>query len=169
LDEGMLREAQNKPTSFRDSIIIATSNAGADKIRAHIDKGEQLEQFEEAFTNELISANIFRPEFLNRFDEIILFRPLTKPELMQVVDLLMAGINKGLASRKISVSLTNAAKELLVDKGYDPRLGARPLRRTVQRSVENVVSHRLLSNSITPGQSLQLDAPELQATLDDRK
>lgn len=169
LDEGVLRDTQNKPISFRDSIIIATSNAGADRIRQHIDQGLQLEQFEESFVSELINANIFRPEFLNRFDEIILFRPLTKPELMQVVDLLMAGINKGLASRKISVTLTDAAKALLVDKGYDPRLGARPLRRVVQRSVENVVSQRLLSNAITPGQTMQLDAPELQATLDDRR
>jgi len=169
LDEGTLRDTQNKPISFRDSIIIATSNAGADRIRQHIDQGLQLEQFEESFVSELINANIFRPEFLNRFDEIILFRPLTKPELMQVVDLLMAGINKGLASRKITVTLTDAAKALLVDKGYDPRLGARPLRRVVQRSVENVVSQRLLSNAITPGQTLQLDAPELQATLDDRR
>jgi len=168
LDEGMLRDAQNKPISFRDSIIIATSNAGAEQIRAHIEKGQQLEQFEEALVDELINANIFRPEFINRFDEIILFRPLTKLELMQVVDLLMAGINKGLAGRKITVKLTDDAKALLVDKGYDPRLGARPLRRVVQRSVENVVAQRLLAGGITPGQTLQLDAPELQTTLDDR-
>ena len=168
LDEGMLRDAQNKPISFRDSIIIATSNAGAEQIRAHIDKGQQLEQFEEELVNELIDSQVFRPEFINRFDEVILFRPLTKPELMQVVDLLMAGINKGLAARKITVKLTDAAKGLLVDKGYDPRLGARPLRRVVQRSVENVVAQRLLAGSITPGQTLELDAPELQSTLDDR-
>lgn len=162
LDEGQLRDAQNKPVSFRDAIIIATSNAGADKIRAHIEKGEELEQFEEQFVDELISSNAFRPEFLNRFDEIILFRPLTKPELMQVVDLLVAGLNKTLASRKISVSLTTAAKELVVDKGYDPRLGARPLRRAVQRSVENVVAARLLGEGIQPGQVLQLDVADLQ-------
>lgn len=169
LDEGTLRDAQNKPISFRDAIIIATSNAGADRIRAHIEQGEQLEQFEEAFINELINANIFRPEFLNRFDEIILFRPLTKEELLQVVDLLMVGINKTLAARKISVSLTPAAKELLVEKGYDPRLGARPLRRTVQRSVENVVAQRLLGDRLMPGETLQLDAPELEKTLSDRQ
>lgn len=168
LDEGMLRDAQNKPVSFRDAIIITTSNAGAEQIRSHIDRGEQLEQFEEAFVNELINANIFRPEFLNRFDEIVLFRPLTKDELMQVVDLLMAGVNKGLAARKINVTLTPAAKALLVDKGYDPRLGARPLRRVVQRSVENVVAQHLLAGSVGPGQTLQLDAPELEATLAER-
>ena len=168
LDEGTLRDAQNKPVSFRDAIIIATSNAGAEQIRAHIDAGEQLEQFEEAFVSELINSQAFRPEFLNRFDEIILFRPLTKEELMQVVDLLVAGLNKTLASRKISVSLTAAAKELLVDKGYDPRLGARPLRRAVQRSVENVVATRLLGAGIEPGQILQLDAPELEQTFNDQ-
>lgn len=168
LDEGTLRDAQNKPISFRDAIIITTSNAGADKIRAHIDQGQQLEQFEEAFVNELIDANIFRPEFLNRFDEIVLFRPLTKEELMQVVDLLIKGLNKTLAERKISVSLTDAAKALLVEKGYDPRLGARPLRRVVQRSVENMVAQRLLAGAM-PGQTIQLDAPELAQTLSERQ
>lgn len=161
LDEGQLRDAQNKPISFKDAIIIATSNAGADKIRQHIEKGEQLEQFEQQFVDELINSGDFRPEFLNRFDEIILFRPLTKEELMQVVDLLVVGLNKTLAARKISVALTPAAKELVVDKGYDPRLGARPLRRAVQRSVENVVAQRLLGQGIEPGQTLTLDAPDL--------
>ncbi|MCA9337463.1 ATP-dependent Clp protease ATP-binding subunit, partial [Candidatus Saccharibacteria bacterium] len=169
LDEGVLRDSENKPISFKDAIIIATSNAGADKIRAHIDRGEQLEQFEQAFTDELINSNIFRPEFLNRFDEIVLFRPLNQEELMQVVDLLMASLNKTLAQRKVSVSLTPAAKQLLVQNGYDPRLGARPLRRTVQRTVENVVSQKLLAGQIMPGQTLQLDAPELQAALTERQ
>lgn len=169
LDEGQLRDTQNKPVSFRDSIIIATSNAGADRIRAHIERGEQLEQFEQQFVNELINANDFRPEFLNRFDEIILFRPLTKEELMQVIDLLMGAINKTLANQKVTVSLTVAAKSLLVDKGYDPRLGARPLRRVVQRAVENVVAQRLLGGNVAPGSNLELDAPELQDTLDARQ
>lgn len=169
LDEGILRDTENKPISFKDAIIIATSNAGADKIRAHIERGEQLEQFEQAFTDELINSNVFRPEFLNRFDEIVLFRPLNKEELMQVVDLLLGSLNKTLAQRKVSVSLTPAAKELLVRSGYDPRLGARPLRRTVQRTVENVVSQKLLAGQIMPGQTIQLDAPELQAALTERQ
>ncbi len=168
LDEGMLRDSSNKPVSFKDAIIIATSNAGAEQIRAHIERGESLEQFEEAFVNELINANIFRPEFLNRFDEIVLFRPLEKAELMQVVDILVKNLNKTLANQKVSVSLTPAAKEFLVDKGYDPRLGARPLRRMVQRAVENIVAQRLLSNQITPGETMQLDAPDLQQSLGDR-
>jgi ATP-dependent Clp protease ATP-binding subunit ClpC len=169
LDEGMLRDSQNKPVSFRDAIVIATSNAGADKIRAHIEAGEALEQFEDAFVDELINANIFRPEFLNRFDETVLFRPLTVEELKQVVDLLVVGINKTLAPQKIAISLTEGAKEFLAEAGYDPRLGARPLRRVTQRSIENIVAQKLLSGSVTPGSTLELDAPELQAALNQRQ
>ncbi len=168
LDEGTLRDAENKPVSFRDAIIITTSNAGADRIRAHIDKGEQLEQFEEKFVNELIDAKVFRPEFLNRFDEIILFRPLTGGELMQIVDLLMNQLNARLASQKISVTLTTAAKQLLVQTGYDPRLGARPLRRVVQRAVENLVAQHMLTGGVTAGQTLQFDAPEIKQILSER-
>ena len=168
LDEGILRDTANKPISFKDAIIISTSNAGAEKIRAHIQAGEALEQFEQQFTNELIDARVFRPEFLNRFDEIILFRPLSKQELMQVVELLLARINKNLADKKITVRLTDSAKELLVDRGYDPRLGARPLRRVMQRGVENVVSQRLLQQTTLPGQTIEIDLPELQKVLDDR-
>lgn len=168
LDEGILRDANNKPVSFRDAIIIATSNAGAERIRRHIEKGQVLEQFEESFIDELINANVFRPEFLNRFDEIVLFRPLNKEELMQVVDLSMVRLNKTLAERKVTVSLTQSAKALLAERGYDPRLGARPLRRVVQRAVENVVAQKLLSNQIAPGQTVELDAPELDQALSDR-
>ncbi|MCA9342755.1 ATP-dependent Clp protease ATP-binding subunit [Candidatus Saccharibacteria bacterium] len=168
LDEGILRDSANKPISFKDAIIISTSNAGAEKIRAHIQAGQQLEQFEEQFVDELVDARVFRPEFLNRFDEIILFRPLTKQELLKVVDLLLASVNKTLADRKVTVKLTQRAKELLVDRGYDARLGARPLRRVMQRSVENIVASKLLAGSITPGQSIEIDAPELHTTLEQR-
>lgn len=166
LDEGTLRDAQNKSISFRDAIIIATSNAGADKIRAHIDAGQQLEQFEKQFVDELIDSQIFRPEFLNRFDEIILFRPLTPEELTQVVDLLIAGLNKRLAPQKVSVTLTQQAKLLLANTGYDPRLGARPLRRVVQRVVENLVAQKMLQGQVGSGQQIQLDVPDIQSALD---
>lgn len=166
LDEGVLRDAANKEISFKDAIIIATSNAGADKIRAHIEAGEQLEDFEEQFINDLVNSNIFRPEFLNRFDETVLFRPLTVEELTQVVDLIVVSINKTLAQQKVSVKLTNQAKRYLAEQGYDPRLGARPLRRVVQRSIENIVAKRLLSAGVQPGTVLELDQPELAAALE---
>jgi ATP-dependent Clp protease ATP-binding subunit ClpC len=169
LDEGMLRDSQNKPVSFRDAIVIATSNAGADKIRAHIEAGQQLEQFEAAFIDELIDANLFRPEFINRFDETVLFRPLTVEELKQVVELIVIGINKTLAAQKVSVTLTDSAKSFLAEAGYDPRLGARPLRRVTQRSIENILAQKLLSGTALPGSNIELDAPELQAALDQRQ
>lgn len=169
LDEGTLRDVENKPISFRDAVIIATSNAGADKIRAHIDSGEEIEQFEEGFVNELIDSQIFKPEFLNRFDEIILFRPLTAEELLQVVDLLMTSLNKRLAAQKVTVTLTQEAKVLLANTGYDPRLGARPLRRVMQRAVENIVAQKVLEGSASSGQNIQLDAPELQTALKEHK
>ena len=139
LDEGILRDAKNREVSFRDAIVIATSNAGADRIREYIDRGYQLEQFEQQFINELINANLFRPEFLNRFDEIVLFRPFTMAELVQVLDLILKGVNKTLAPQKIAVTVDDDAKQLLVQKGYDPRLGARPMRRVVQKAVENTI------------------------------
>ena len=168
LDEGVLRDSDNKPVSFRDAIIICTSNAGAEIIRSHIQAGEELEQFEDAFVDELINARVFRPEFLNRFDEVVLFRPLKKDELMQIIDILLSGLNKTLSDRKVTITLTQRAKELLAEKGYDPRLGARPLRRVMQRAVENLVAQKLLAGQITPGQQLLLDAPELHKALQDR-
>ncbi len=168
LDEGMLRDSQNKPVSFRDAIVIATSNAGADRIRQHIEAGESLEQFEDQFIDELINANLFRPEFINRFDEIVLFRPLTVEELTQVVDLIVASINKTLGAQKVAVALTPQAKLFLAQAGYDPRLGARPLRRVTQRSIENIMAQKLLAGQIMPGATIELDAPELQAALTQR-
>ena len=96
LDEGILRDVRNREISFRDAIVIATSNAGADRIREYIDRGLDVTQFEQQLVDELINSNQFRPEFLNRFDEIVVFRPFTKPELVQVLDLILAGVNKTL-------------------------------------------------------------------------
>ena len=163
LDEGILRDVKNREVSFRDAIVIATSNAGADRIREYIERGYQLEQFESHLTNELISSGEFRPEFLNRFDEIVVFRPLTKTELLQVVDLILAGINKTLAPQKIAVSVADDAKMFLVDRGYDPRLGARPMRRVVQRAVENTVAKIMLQGEASAGQTISLSLQDVQA------
>lgn len=165
LDEGILRDIKNREVSFRDTIVIATSNAGADRIREYIDRGYQLEQFEKQFVDELITSNQFRPEFLNRFDEIVVFRPLTKSELTQVIDLILAGINKTLALQKISVHVADDAKLFLVDKGYDPRLGARPMRRVVQRAVENTVAKQMLSGSVLPGSTIEISLSQVEQIL----
>ena len=165
LDEGILRDVRNREVSFRDAIVIATSNAGADRIREHIEKGEQLEQFEPQFIDELISSNQFRPEFLNRFDEIVTFTPLGKAELVQVINLMIAGVNKTLALQKVSVDVTEDAKLYLVDKGYDPRLGARPMRRVVQRAIENTVAKEMLGGNVTPGTTMYITLEQVQGVL----
>lgn len=162
LDEGILRDEKNREISFRDAIVIATSNAGAERIREYIERGYQLEQFEQQFINELIAANLFRPEFLNRFDEIVVFRPLGKEELLQVVDLILKGVNKTLAPQKIQVAVDAEGRKLLVDAGYDPRLGARPMRRVVQRAVENTVAKQLLAGTVAPGSTTIITADQIR-------
>ncbi len=162
LDEGVMRDVNNKKVSFKDAIIIATSNAGADLIRKYIEAGQEVEQFEQEFINTLIDSNIFKAEFLNRFDESVVFRPLKPEELMQVVDLLLADVNKNLSKQKVAVNLTQEAKWWLVQQGYDPRLGARPLRRMVQRTVENVVAKKILQSDFRPSSTLQLDVADLE-------
>ncbi|MFZ1360582.1 MAG: AAA family ATPase [Candidatus Saccharimonadales bacterium] len=165
LDEGILRDIKNREVSFRDAIIIATSNAGADRIREYIERGYKLQDFEQQITDELISSNQFRPEFLNRFDEIVIFRPLEKPELLQVIDLILTSINKQMALQKISVHVTDDAKVFLVDQGYDPRLGARPMRRIVQRAVENLIAKQMLSGAVAPGSTIEITLDQVQAVL----
>ncbi len=161
LDEGNLTDTSGHPTSFKDAIIVATSNAGADKIREHIEAGEALETFEAEFTNELIDSGAFRPELLNRFDEIVLFRPLNKSELGQVVHLMISEVNKTLANQKIAVALTDAAAAELVATGYDPRLGARPMRRMVQRKVEDTIAAMILRGEASAGDTVTLDVGQL--------
>jgi ATP-dependent Clp protease ATP-binding subunit ClpA len=164
LDEGVLRDINNREISFRDTILIATSNAGADRIRQYIDAGYQLEQFQEQITNELIERQEFRPEFLNRFDEIVVFRPLNKEELLQVIDLILAGVNKNLEVQKVSVAVDDDAKRAMVDVGYDPRLGARPMRRVVQRTVENIVAQKMLSGELVAGSGIRITLADIQAS-----
>ena len=162
LDEGILRDEKNREVSFRDTIIIATSNAGANEIRERISAGATINDFKDELTDKLIESGEFKPEFLNRFDEICLFKPLSKEDLLSVLDLIIDSTNQTLAPQKITVSLTPEAKQILIDRGYDPKMGARPMRRIVQKTVENIVASAILSGAITPGSTLTI-TPELLA------
>lgn len=163
LDEGQLTDIGGRAVSFKDCVVIATSNAGAETIRQHIEHGEQLEQFESTLTDELINSGQFKPELINRFDEVVLFRPLTPDELAQVVRLMLTEVNKTLSSQNISVELTDAAVAHIVEAGNDPRLGARPMRRTLQRAVENTVASKILRQEANPGDHILLDVPDLSS------
>ncbi len=161
LDEGQLTDTGGRPVSFKDCIIITTSNAGAQTIRERVQKGETLESFQAEFTDELIRSGQFKPELLNRFDGMVLFRPLNQSELSQVVGLMLNEINQTLANQNISVELTPAATEAIVTAGYDPRLGARPMRRTLQRAVEDTIAQKILRGEAKPGDHITLDANDL--------
>ncbi len=168
LDEGILRDEKNREVSFRDTIIIATSNAGANEIREFVsaeagaaDFAAKFVGFKEQLTDKMVSSGEFKPEFLNRFDEICLFKPLSKEDLVQILDLIIASTNKTLAAQKISVTLTPEAKQILIDRGYDPKMGARPMRRLVQKTVENITAAAILSGAATPGSTLTITPNEL--------
>ena len=142
-------------------MIIATSNAGAQSIRERVARGEELESFQQEFTDELINSGQFKPELLNRFDEIVLFRPLNEQELAQVVVLMMGDINRTLSNQNIAVELTPAAVAQVVSTGYDARLGARPMRRALQRAVEDGIANRILRGETRPGDHVVLDVADL--------
>ena len=161
LDEGILRDEKNREVSFRDTIVVATSNAGAQAIREWVAKGAQGE-FKQALINYLINSGEFKPEFINRFDEVCIFRPLDKTALTEIARLIIAGVNKTLATQKISVEVDEQALALLVQRGYDPQLGARPMRRAVQETVENLVARRVLENKVSAGDKVVISAADLE-------
>ena len=162
LDEGQLTDISGRAASFKDCIIIATSNAGAQTIRERIRKGESLESFSTQLTDELINNGQFKPELLNRFDDMVLFRPLNTDELGQVVRLMLGEVNKTLVNQNISLDLTDAAVAKIVEQGNDPRLGARPMRRTLQRAVEDTIAQKILRGETKPGDHVTLDVADLK-------
>lgn len=168
LDEGILRDENNRDISFRDAIFIATSNAGSDRVREYIQRGYKLTEFEQKLIDEIIDGGIFKPEFVNRFDETVVFTPLSKEDLIKVVDLIIQGVNKTLEQQQVKVEVSPEAKLLLVQRGYDPRLGARPMRRVVQRIVENNVAKLLLSGAIQPGATVYITPEQVEEKMPSR-
>ena len=164
LDEGVLRDSKNQEISFRDTIIICTSNAGADLIRSRVE-AENYESLKTEIVNFLIESREFKPEFLNRFDEICLFKPLSKTELLQIVELILSNINQTLAPQKIKIHLSDLAKTRLIDAGYDPAFGARPLKRVVSKTVENIIAKANLSGEIQSGDTLEITEAQIEAEL----
>ena len=145
LDDGRLTDGQGRTVSFKDAIIIMTSNAGTGKTEASVGFGAAREGRTNSVLGEL--GNFFSPEFMNRFDGIIEFKPLSKDNLLQIVELMLADVNKRLSSNNIHLDVTDKVKEKLVDLGYDPKMGARPLRRTIQDYIEDAITDYYLENS----------------------
>ena len=144
LDDGRLTDGQGRTVSFKDAIIIMTSNAGTGKTEASVGFGAAREGRTNSVLGEL--GNFFSPEFMNRFDGIIEFKALSKENLLQIVDLMLDDVNKRLSSNNIHLDVTDKVKEKLVDLGYDPKMGARPLRRTIQDYIEDAITDYYLEN-----------------------
>ncbi|HFI0455622.1 TPA: AAA family ATPase [Streptococcus suis] len=138
LDDGRLTDGQGRTVSFKDTIIIMTSNAGTGKVEASVGFGAALEGRTQSVLGQL--SNFFSPEFMNRFDGIIEFQPLSKENLLEIVSLMLDDVNKRLSNNGISLHVTDKVKEKLVDLGYDPKMGARPLRRTIQDQIEDAIT-----------------------------
>ena len=157
LDDGRITDSQGRTVDFKNTIIILTSNLGSQYLLEGIKPdGSISEEAQEAVRRELRGA--FRPEFLNRLDEIIMFRPLTRENLTGIVDIMVEGLRSRLAGRSLGLELTDAAKALIIDRGYDPLYGARPLRRYLQSSAETLIARRILSGDLPAGSTLVLDA-----------
>ena len=144
LDDGRLTDGQGRTVSFKDTIIIMTSNAGTGKVEASVGFGAAREGRTNSVLGEL--GNFFSPEFMNRFDGIIEFKALSKDNLLQIVDLMLEDVNNRLASNEIHLDVTTKVKEKLVDLGYDPKMGARPLRRTIQDYIEDAITDYYLEH-----------------------
>ena len=156
LDDGRITDSQGRTVDFKNTIIILTSNLGSQYLLEGIDRnGNITESAKEAVMGELHRA--FRPEFLNRLDETILFKPLTKDNLTGIIDIMVEGLRKRLADRSLKLCITDKAKELIIERGYDPLYGARPLRRYLQSSVETLLARAILSGDLAAGSTLTVD------------
>jgi len=164
LDDGRLTDSHGRTVDFRNTVIIMTSNIGSQYLLSiSVDGDEEKVQREFEKAKERVLEELryhFRPEFLNRIDEVIVFKPLTMRELFQIIDLLVAGINKRLAERNISIELTERAKEHLVRLGYDPAYGARQLKRTLQKHLETPLANLIIKGEIKDGQRVLVDLSE---------
>jgi ATP-dependent Clp protease ATP-binding subunit ClpC len=167
LEDGRLTDAQGRTVDFRNSIVIMTSNVGASEIAKNTgigftvgdETGLSYDDMKTRIMSEL--KKVFRPEFINRIDEVIVFHKLTKEEITSIVDLLLRRIRESLAERELSLNLSEGAADLLVDKGWDPAMGARPLRRAIQRYIEDPLADQVLAQSMPAGSTIEVDkAPE---------
>ena len=156
LDDGRVTDSQGRTVDFKNTIIILTSNLGSEYILEGINESGELTEEAKNKVNKLLKQS-FRPEFLNRLDEIIFYKPLTKNEIASILDLLIKDLNKRLEEQEISIELTEKAKEYLITNGYDPVYGARPLKRFVQKQLETLIARKIIEQSILPKQTVKVD------------
>ena len=156
LDDGRITDSQGRTVDFKNTIIILTSNIGSNYILEGINNEGEISEEAKASVNSLLKHN-FRPEFLNRLDEIVFYKPLKKSEITKILDLLFNDLNKRLSNKQLTVSVTQRAKEYIADAGYDPVYGARPLKRFVQSKVETLIGKLIISKDLEPDTNIVID------------
>lgn len=159
LDDGRITDSTGKTVDFKNTILIMTSNIGSQYLLDGIDENGEIRQDARNLVMNDLHAH-FRPEFLNRLDETIMFKPLTKDNIGHIVDLMLADVNKRLADRELTIKLTDRAKVYVTNNGYDPAYGARPLRRYLQKNVETLAARIILEGEISEGQTILIDTTE---------
>ena len=153
---------------FKNTIIILTSNLGSQFLLDGIDANGEISQEARDQVNELLKRS-FRPEVLNRLDEIVFYKPLTKDNVTHIIDLMVADINRRLEDKQLTVELTPAAKDFIIDSAYDPIYGARPLRRYLQHTVETLISRKIIADQVESGQRLTVDYRDGELVVDGRE
>ena len=156
LDDGRITDSQGRTVDFKNTIIILTSNLGSEFILEGIDKDGNIKEDANQKVQDLLKHS-FRPEFLNRLSEIILYKPLKKNEIDKILDLLIVDLNKRLADRQIKIELTDKSRTYLIDNGYDAVYGARPLKRFVQKKLETLIARKILEQVIVPKSEVVVD------------
>jgi ATP-dependent Clp protease ATP-binding subunit ClpB len=156
LDDGRITDSQGRTIDFKNTIIILTSNLGSNYILEGISQDGEISNTAKIEVNNLLKHQ-FRPEFLNRLDEIVFYKPLTKIEISKIIELMFIDLNRRLKDKQLSISVTNIAKEYIVEQGYDPIYGARPLKRYIQRNVETLIGRMIISENIEPNTTLEID------------
>jgi ATP-dependent Clp protease ATP-binding subunit ClpB len=167
LDDGRLTDGQGRTVDFKNTLIVMTSNLGSQQIQELRSQGR--EDWEVEATVKDVLKQFFRPEFLNRIDETIIFHPLGKDQIRHIVDMQLVQLRKRLTDRGIALHVTDEAATLLADEGYDPALGARPLKRVVQQRLENAIATKLLDGSFAGGDTIEIDATASKVDFDFRK
>ncbi len=156
LDDGRITDSQGRTVDFKNTILIMTSNIGSSYLLDGISENGEIRKSAQDMVMKDLRAQ-FRPEFLNRLDEIILFKPLTKENITHIIDLMISDLNKRLADQEIGIELTDAAKEYVTQAGYDPVYGARPLKRYLQKNVETLAARRILKGDVLEGDTIVID------------
>ena len=164
LDDGRITDSQGRTVDFKNTILILTSNLGSQALLDGITEDGEISEEAREQVSELLRRS-FRPEFLNRLDEIVFYKPLTRENVTHIIDLLMDGLNRRLADKQLSVTLTPAAKEHIIEAAYDPIYGARPLRRYLQHTVETLIGRKIVAGQAEPGQALTVDAEDGELTV----